>query len=63
MVYACDHCHFLFKRVSKPEQCPDCGKYAVRPATDAETKEFFERLSTKPQEEQERKERDGSFNS
>ena len=36
MIYACDNCHFLFSRTKQPEQCPDCGKYAVREATEAE---------------------------
>lgn len=43
MVFACDHCHFLFHRVAQPEQCPDCGKYTIRPATEAEQKEYQER--------------------
>ena len=40
MVYACDNCHFLFSRTAEPEQCPDCGKYAVRPADEAERQEY-----------------------
>ena len=44
MVFACDHCYFLFSRVKAPEQCPDCGKYAVRPATEKECAEFEARL-------------------
>ncbi len=43
MIYACDACKFLFKRVSKPERCPDCGKYNIRPATKAEVEEFNNR--------------------
>lgn len=45
MVYACDTCHFLFSRVAETEQCPDCGKYTVRPAYEAEQEEFLSRLS------------------
>ena len=44
MVYACDSCHFIFKRYSQTEQCPDCGKYDVRPATALEQEEFERRL-------------------
>ncbi len=44
MIYVCDHCHFLFSRVNQPEQCPDCGKYAVREANEAEQQEYEARL-------------------
>lgn len=44
VIYACDNCHFLFSRTAEPEQCPDCGKYAVREATEAERQEYEERL-------------------
>lgn len=43
MIYACDACHFLFKRVGEPEQCPDCGKYSIRPANEDEKIEFINR--------------------
>ena len=36
MIYACDNCHFLFSRARHPEQCPNCRKYAVHDATEAE---------------------------
>lgn len=39
MVFACDHCHYLFSLEKEPEQCPDCGKYRVRPATEEEQRE------------------------
>jgi len=45
MVFACVHCHYLFSRFSQPEQCPDCGKFTVRPATEDERCEFEERLA------------------
>ena len=45
MIYACDNCHFLFSRTGETEQCPDCGKYAVREATDEEKLEFQQRLT------------------
>ena len=44
VVYACDLCHFLFERLGEPEQCPDCGKYAIRPATEEERQEFLQRM-------------------
>jgi uncharacterized Zn finger protein (UPF0148 family) len=40
MIYTCDKCHFIFKRTGKVESCPDCGKEAVREATDKEKEEY-----------------------
>ena len=40
MIFVCDQCHFLFSRTKEPEQCPDCGKYAVREADEAERLEY-----------------------
>ena len=37
--YTCDSCRFTFTRTVMPEQCPDCGKFAVRPASQSETEE------------------------
>ena len=48
MIYVCDACHFLFKRVGEVEQCPDCGKYSIRNANRDEIAEF---LSRRPEEE------------
>lgn len=45
MIFSCDNCGFIFSRSSKPEQCPDCGKSAVRPANKVEQEEFTARLS------------------
>ncbi len=45
MVYACDNCHFLFSRISPVDQCPDCGKESIRPASLEEIKEFEKRKS------------------
>ena len=45
MIFTCDNCHFIFSRVSEPEQCPDCGKYTVRPASEEEQQEFKDRLA------------------
>lgn len=44
MIFTCDKCHFLFSRTVQPEQCPDCGKYAVHEANEAERQEYEEHL-------------------
>ena len=44
MIFVCDKCHFIFSRTTEPEQCPDCGKYAVREASEAERQEYEEHL-------------------
>jgi len=44
MVFTCDNCHYIFKCAVAPEQCPDCGKYTVRPADDPEQREYVERM-------------------
>lgn len=44
MIYVCDNCHFIFSRTAEPEQCPDCGKYTVRLADEAERQEYEEQL-------------------
>lgn len=43
MLYACDQCLFLFEADQKMKQCPDCGKFTVREATQSETEEFGQR--------------------
>lgn len=45
MVFTCDNCGFIFSRTAETEQCPDCGKFAVRPATEDEQKEFEHRMA------------------
>lgn len=40
MLYACDNCSYLFEFDEELEQCPDCGKVAVRAANDQEFEEF-----------------------
>lgn len=45
MVYICEKCKYLFYRSNEQEQCPDCGKFAVRPATEEETREFEKQLA------------------
>ena len=41
MIYTCNVCHFTFKRSGDVESCPDCGKPAVREATDDEKNEYI----------------------
>lgn len=48
MIYVCDACHFMFKPVGDPEQCPDCGKSNIREANEEEIAEF---LNRRPEEE------------
>ena len=43
MIYCCENCHFLFKRVGPVDACPDCGKTSVREATAEECEEFNSR--------------------
>ena len=45
MIYACDNCGFLFSRSTEPDQCPDCGKSAVRSANEVEREEFTARMN------------------
>ena len=40
MIYTCHHCRFTFRRTGLVEICPDCGKPAVREATDKEKEEY-----------------------
>lgn len=44
LIFVCDTCHFIFSRIAEPEQCPDCGKYGVRLADEAEQQEYAEHL-------------------
>lgn len=45
MIYSCGECHFIFMSEDNTKQCPDCGKYKVRPATEDEKEEFKKRKS------------------
>ncbi len=47
MIYICEKCHYLFPRENKPDEmqegkyrCPDCGKFGVREADEAERDEY-----------------------
>ena len=41
-IFHCDACRVTFMAEKEPEQCPDCGKYSVRPATGQEKEEYFQ---------------------
>ena len=45
MIFTCDNCGFIFSRSEEAEQCPDCGKYEVRPANEEEQEEFAQRMA------------------
>lgn len=45
MIFVCDKCRFIFSRTVEPEQCSDCGKYAVRLADEAERLEYEKHLN------------------
>lgn len=40
MILTCDKCRYTFSAQSLPERCPDCGAFAVRPATDEEIADY-----------------------
>lgn len=40
MICTCERCLYTFEISAQPEQCPDCGKHAVRAATTREISEF-----------------------
>ena len=51
MIYKCRKCHYLFSseeeltdKKNSHYRCPDCGKFAVRIATEAERKEYTMQL-------------------
>lgn len=39
-VCTCDACRYTFTADTIPGSCPDCGKPAVRPATESEIREY-----------------------
>lgn len=44
-VFVCDHCKFVFELEEDVSQCPDCGKFKVRTATQSETDEYNNRMN------------------
>lgn len=51
MILTCDNCGFIFSRVDETDQCPDCGKHMVRPASEDEQEEFSTRMAELSQSE------------
>lgn len=39
-IYRCTSCRYTFRYPLKPQCCPDCGREAVRTATESEVKDF-----------------------
>ena len=40
MFFTCNECKYTFVSEKTPERCPDCGKIAVRKATEEEIEEY-----------------------
>lgn len=36
MGFTCETCHFVFTYEKQTNQCPDCGKFKIRVATETE---------------------------
>ena len=53
LICACDHCYYLFEAPELPEQCPDCGKQAPRPANEQEREEYLSRKKNTSKEAEE----------
>ena len=51
MVYTFNRCRFTFRRTGKVEDCPDCGKAAVREATEKEKAEYLKNQAEYDKEE------------
>ena len=47
MIYTCNKCLFTFERVGEVITCPDCGKEAIREASDSEKEEFHRNLENR----------------
>lgn len=41
-IYHCDACRYTFEYKNLPDRCPDCGKPAVRIATDSEITNYIQ---------------------
>ena len=44
-ICTCEACRYSFRYPIIPTRCPDCGKKAVRPATESEVKSFLRELA------------------
>lgn len=45
LILTYDNCGFIFSRTDETDQCPDCGKRMVRPASEDEQEEFATRMA------------------
>ena len=41
MVYVCEKCKFVFERQGEVTNCPDCGSGHIRPADEAERRDYI----------------------
>ena len=55
MIYTCNHCRFTFRRTGVVDTCPDCGKSAVREATEKEKDEYLKNQAEYEQAEDKNK--------
>ncbi len=39
-IYFCHACRYTFSSQDTPDRCPDCGAYAVRPATEEQIVDY-----------------------
>jgi len=47
MIYCCEDCGFLFRRVGEIYECPSCEGYRIRPATAEEAERLKHLLREK----------------
>ena len=52
MIYACENCGFLFRRMGGAERCPMCEGLWIRPASARETERLEEKLAQDKQHEE-----------
>lgn len=52
-IYYCAACHYTFENKNLPDRCPDCGKTAVRAATDSEIADYIQIRAEIAREEKE----------
>ncbi len=43
--YTCLNCHLTFARTTEQEQCPECGKHRLKPASEERMAELQKYLS------------------
>ena len=45
-LYICKLCNYEFESEESVGQCPDCGKFQIRPASESETEAYSKRKSS-----------------